>query len=180
LTGGLFAVLFLIVLSAAARAENTYHFPTLPPDAKLPGAATCAAAASDGNPWEPRPANFAANHRVPTYVELTGFHLAPIKGSFTRTADFVRVDGNFTGTTDQILRWAACKWGIDEDVVRAEAVVESHWRQDDVGDVSHDAPECPPGAWFPGAWNGTSCQQSYGIMQVKFKDYGGWLPKDST
>ena len=29
-----------------------------------------------------------------------------------------RVTGNFTGTTDMILQWAACKWGIDEDIVR--------------------------------------------------------------
>jgi O-Antigen ligase len=181
LTGSVLAALFLIAAPAAARAQSTYHFPTLPPHAALPSAATCAAAASNGNPWEPRPANFTANHRVPTYVELVGFHLAPIKGSFTRIADFVRVDGNFTGTTDQILRWGACKWGIDEDVVRAEAVVESHWRQDDVGDVSHDISICPPGTGFPGAWDGSSCQQSYGIMQVKFRDYGGWpLPKDST
>ena len=40
---------------------------------------------------------------------------------------FQGVSGNFYGTTDMILRWAACKWGIDEDVVRAEAVEESSW-----------------------------------------------------
>ena len=26
-----------------------------------------------------------------------------------------RVDGDFAGTTDQIIQWAACKWGIDEE-----------------------------------------------------------------
>jgi hypothetical protein len=43
------------------------------------------------------------------------------------------VDGNFTGTTDEIIQWAAYKWGLDEDVLRAVAVVESWWRQSTVG-----------------------------------------------
>jgi hypothetical protein len=28
-------------------------------------------------------------------------------------ANFARVDGNFSGTTGEILEWAACKWGRD-------------------------------------------------------------------
>jgi autotransporter family porin len=36
-----------------------------------------------------------------------------------------RVTGNFTGTTDEIIQWAAHKWGIDEDVVRSVATAES-------------------------------------------------------
>ena len=55
------------------------------------------------------------------------------------------VDGHFTGTTDEILEWAAHKWGLDEDWVKAEAVRESSWLQSTVGD------------------NG----DSYGILQVK-------------
>ena len=31
-----------------------------------------------------------------------------------------RISGNFTGTTDEILRWGACKWGFEEDFVRAQ------------------------------------------------------------
>ena len=42
--------------------------------------------------------------------------------------------GNFTGTTDEILQWAACKWGIDEDIVRAQIAKESYWTMDAVGD----------------------------------------------
>ena len=34
---------------------------------------------------------------------------------------FNLVDGDFAGTTDQLIQWAACKWGIDEDIVRAPA-----------------------------------------------------------
>ncbi len=181
LSGGVLVVLALITLPSVARAQSTYHFPTLAPHAALPSGAKCAVAASNGSSWEPRPGNSTANHTVPTFVDLVGLHLAPIKGSFAPISDFVRVDGRFTGTTDQILRWGACKWGVDEDVVRAEAVAESHWSQDDVGDVSHDTSLCPPGSGFPGAWDGASCQQSYGIMQIKFSNFGGWpLSKDST
>jgi len=46
-----------------------------------------------------------------------------------------RIDGNFTGTTDEIIRWGACKWGFDEDIVRAVAVNESYWRQSQLGDL---------------------------------------------
>ena len=44
-----------------------------------------------------------------------------------------RINGDFTGTTGEILRWAACKWGIDQDIVFAQAAVESWWRQDHAG-----------------------------------------------
>ena len=61
------------------------------------------------------------------------------------TQRLVRVTGNFTGTTDEILQWAACKWGIDEDLVRAQAAIESWWRQDTKGDWGTDPSRCPPG-----------------------------------
>jgi len=38
-----------------------------------------------------------------------------------------RVDGRFTGTTDEILQWAACKWGLPDNVFRADAAEESTW-----------------------------------------------------
>ena len=38
-------------------------------------------------------------------------------------------DGQFTGTTDEIFQWAACKWGLPDDVLRAIAVRESTWYQ---------------------------------------------------
>ncbi len=56
-----------------------------------------------------------------------------------------RVTGNFTGTTDEIIQWAACKWGFDENTLRAQAAKESYWSMLSVGD------------------NG----ESYGIMQVR-------------
>lgn len=40
-----------------------------------------------------------------------------------------RVSGQFTGTTDEIFQWAACKWGLSDNMLRAIAVRESTWYQ---------------------------------------------------
>jgi len=40
-----------------------------------------------------------------------------------------RIDGAFLGSTDETIQWAACKWGLDENDLRAKAYVESSWRQ---------------------------------------------------
>jgi hypothetical protein len=45
-----------------------------------------------------------------------------------------RATGNYVGTTDEILQWVACKWGIDVDWVRAQAALESRWEQTAIGD----------------------------------------------
>ena len=74
-----------------------------------------------------------------------------------------RITGNFTGTTNEILQWAACKWGIDVNIIRAEAVTESQWHQSQLGDNTTNQSLCPPGTW-----NGSSCYQSYGILQIKY------------
>jgi hypothetical protein len=38
-----------------------------------------------------------------------------------------RVAGQFTGRTDEIFQWAACKWGLPDNLLRAIAVRESTW-----------------------------------------------------
>ncbi len=78
--------------------------------------------------WEPRPENGAANHRVPKRRLLAGWR----KRSEMPYARFV--DGRFRGTTDEIIRWAAIKWGLPKNVLRAVAVVESWWQMSAVGD----------------------------------------------
>jgi len=79
-----------------------------------------------------------------------------------------RVDGQFTGTTKQILRWTACKWGIDEDLVFAQAAIESWWRQDTRGDYAADASACPPGHPLGADGKAGQCPQSYGILQNRY------------
>jgi hypothetical protein len=77
---------------------------------------------------EKRPDNTAANHRVPTAAQLRDFR---------RRSDMpnaARVTGHFTGTTDEILQWAAYKWHVSPDLFRAVATVESWWHMSTVGD----------------------------------------------
>lgn len=78
--------------------------------------------------WEPRPENTTYNHTMPGDSQLQSFYAADSWGSCGNPMRY-RVTGHFTGTTDEILQWASHKWGLDEDVLRAIAVVESWWRQ---------------------------------------------------
>lgn len=63
---------------------------------------------------------------------------------------------------DEILQRIACKWGIDEDIVRAEAATESYWYQCQLGDLTTKRSNCPPGTS-----NGEGCYRSYDILQLK-------------
>lgn len=98
-------------------------FTTLPVGAELPSSAQCAALVRPAT--EIRAENRAANQNrgnranANTRLDWPGFN---------------RVDGDFVGTTDEIIQWAACKWGIDEDIARAQVVKESWWRQSVIGD----------------------------------------------
>jgi len=142
------------------------RFDTLPPGAKLPSESECAARVRR-YAWEPRPDNAAANHRVPTAQQISQLANWGSAIGVDLRADTLRgqITGNFTGTTDEIIQWVACKWGIDEDIVRAEAVAESYWHQSQLGDWTTDQSLCPPGTW-----DGSGCYQSYGILQVKYID----------
>jgi autotransporter family porin len=103
------------------------------------------------------------NHR-------TGQHLGPafFQGDAPQANSQIapRVNGRFTGTTKEILRWAACKWGIDQDIVFAQAAVESWWRQTTHGDFGTDRSACPPGHRRLNAQG--QCPQSYGILQNRY------------
>lgn len=77
-----------------------------------------------------------------------------------------RVNGNFKGTTAEILRWAACKWGINENIVYAQAAVESWWRQTTKGDWETSG--CPPGHGPGVDGMAGKCPQSWGILQNRY------------
>jgi len=90
----------------------------------------------------------------------------------------------------------ACKWGIDEDIVRAQVATESTWRQPVMGDWSTRADHCAPGhgigvdelwlnhaphgpkyaagdtwgcigRWYAGQWHTPAAQMYIGIVQCK-------------
>ncbi|MGI9597453.1 MAG: hypothetical protein ACR2QK_14915, partial [Acidimicrobiales bacterium] len=50
-----------------------------------------------------------------------------------------RVDGDYTGSTDEIIQWGACKWGFDEDHIRAQVYAESSWFAGQWGDCGQGA-----------------------------------------
>jgi hypothetical protein len=137
---------------------------TLPPGSVLPSESTCAARIAPSS-FEPRPDNYAANHQVPTAAQIANLQPWNPSIGMDSKSDSLRkqITGNYTGTTDEILQWVACKWGIDVNIVRAEAVTESNWHQSQLGDYTTNQSLCPPGTW-----NGSSCYQSYGILQIKY------------
>ena len=141
-------------------------FRTLPPGAKLPSGAQCAR-------WvlaRPRRENKGANRG---YNQTTGQHVGAgffAAGDSPQAGRLLapRIDGDFTGTTSEILRWAACKWGINQNIVFAQAAVESWWQQDTKGDWGTDRTACPPGHGPGKDGKPGRCPQSYGILQNRF------------
>lgn len=162
----------------SSAGSSAYSFPLLAPGATLPSEAYCAAHIQRSS-WEPRPQNTAANQRVPSGAQLAALSVWGATMGLDPRADQLRqqMTGGFTGTTDEILQWVACKWGVPVDVVRAEAVIESSWLQSTQGDQTSDQSVCPPGTW-----NGGSCNQSYGILQIKYQyNTSAWpMSRDDT
>lgn len=86
--------------------------------------AACAAAITPSG--EKRPSNATANNTVPS--DPSSIQWNPDYKSWPAfVSDRNQVTGNFKGTTDEIIQWAACKWGLDVDVARADAWLESGW-----------------------------------------------------
>jgi hypothetical protein len=148
------------------------RFATLPPGAALPSGAQCATWV----PAHPYPENKGGNSGA---NRTTGHGIG---GAFFNGDDpransriVARVDGRFTGTTREILRWAACKWGVDEDLVLAQAAVESWWRQDTLGDWTSDASRCAPGRGLGVDGKAGQCPESFGILQNRYPyEQSGW------
>lgn len=153
--------------SDAPRAPslNSLSFRTLPPGAKLPSAAYCARRVRAAGGQETVPNNMGYNHTVGQRV---GPDLFPPGDSPDASLLAPLISGNFTGTTQQILEWAACKWGISQDVVFAQAAAESSWQQNDLGDFGGDSSLCPPGHGLGVDGLPGQCPQSYGILQTKY------------
>ena len=102
--------------------------------AGLPDDSACAAQVHRSS-WEPRSVNDKRNHTVPDAAAV--HHALAIRprdttGGYDPRWDtwlLPRVDGQFAGTTDEILQWAACKWGLPDNLLRSIAVRESTWYQ---------------------------------------------------
>ncbi len=72
--------------------------------------------------------NTVFNAYIPTEAQLSSFHTAA--ASFSSLSKYVDGrDGLNAPSTDDLIQWGACKWGIPTDWLRAEYVVESNWHQ---------------------------------------------------
>lgn len=174
--------------SPSATPSPGAYYTTLGYKAALPTEASCVAAVSASPTFERvagnTPFNIPPNGGTPVsfYSNPT-----PTKGDTQSVADFATVDGSFTGFTDDIIRVYACKWGIDENVVRAQGMTESDWNQGGAGDQQTSQSECvQPG--FAVLWNNTiaepddsvvscpnCCFQSWSLWQTKvYYEYTTW------
>ena len=136
-----------------------------------------AAAAADVTPTpENRPDNSASNAYMPEPSQLHAFY-----GTINNNGQTVvaanpydqYVTGHYAGTTDEIIQWAAWKWGIPADWLHAEYVAESHWNMSQLGDLTTVTPavysEYPPQARVAGT---DEVYQSMGITQIKWNPDG--------
>jgi autotransporter family porin len=159
------------------------RFGTLRAGATLPDDATCARLVR--RKAEQRPENATANARVTTPAEvakLGPWNLANMIFDEKALAFQDRISGAFAGTTDELIQWTACKWGFDEDHIRAEAFQQSGWIQAAKSDWTTSTADCAPNADTRTQNGTTECAQTYGMLQVVWKFHKSAWPmfRDST
>jgi hypothetical protein len=168
------AVIVVLVISAgvvvANRTSSNHgmvspvpvdgYFKTLPPGATLPSDAECAARVHRSL-WEPRSDNTKQNNTKPKQPVVLADD--PAYNDTFQAKYKPRVTGNFTGTTDEIIQWGACKWGLSDNMVRAQAVQESKWHQN----TESDSEPATNGHCAPHDTR-NPCPTSFGILQIKW------------
>jgi|SRR2546421_5645922 len=150
-----------------APVSSSGYFKLLPAGSALPSPTDCALAVHRSSS-KPRPKNQQWAIDYP-------FHVDPWSGVTTAWNDVRdRVTGDMAGfvdddgtppKTDEVIQFFACKWGLDDNWMRAEALVESTWRQRFAGDWTTNFSWCAPGA--PTRNGGAECAQSLGLTQIK-------------
>jgi autotransporter family porin len=179
--------------SIASAATTVLHFSTLPPHASLPSDAHCAAIIPSTP--ETIPGNAPFNRTAVSRAQLRAFAAEGYTfETLSSYAQYARITGDYIGSTDMIMRWAACKYGVDEDVVRGQAWQESYWRQWQTGDRRSTRPECVQSS-FTALWdseialtNGSvvscrsCCWTSWSAWQTKvYYEWKTWpMIRDST
>ena len=134
----------------------------------LPSEATCATKVRRST-WEPRPQNTRANYfNPPSSFIYHGYVIGH------PDAIWARVNGRAVGTTDELIQYYACKWGLSDNVMRAQSTVESNWFQDLKGASGRPVPNAGYGDYgaCPGGPYGPSGPGSLGILQIKWCVHG--------
>jgi hypothetical protein len=134
-------------------------------------------------PVEIRPGNSVANNTRgrPTRPELFN-----VDHSFRPYYD--KINGDYVGTTEQILQWAARKWGFDRlgypDLAKAMAVAESWWHQSAANPSgARGILQVHTGHWpdTDPAITSTAYNADYAMAVVRYLyDPGSWLRGGTT
>ncbi len=147
------------------------YFKTLPPGSKLPSGKRCAARIA---PVEVGAASRRTRRPMREVVHQ------PVSLPEQRTFNHAwqrkykpRITGNFHGTTDEIIQWASCKWGISDDLTRARAVKESHWAAAQPAATTSRV----PAAIARRSGSGNPCPTSFGLLQSKWYFRPGTYPR---
>ncbi len=133
--------------------------------------------------WEPRPDNAGPNHVMPDPAAVHhAFAARPVSGGGSADPRWdswllQRVDGHFTGTTDEIFQWAACKWGLSDDLLRAIAVRESTWYQYETYRSGRPVVDWGMGDMMPSGTTGASvyCKTLAGYGLDYQQDFGSGI-----
>ena len=174
--------------------EPVDYFATLPPGQVLPAGEECAQLVRAVP--ENVPENATYNNTTGVTVSGQTYLSRQLEAEHLEE----RIDGDFTGTTDEVIQWAACKWGFDEDLVRAQVYTESRWFAGWLGDCGETsqpetggdggcsstgllqvrAAQLPsvfhPGTW-PYAWESTAFNLDYSlaVLRACFEGLEPWL-----
>jgi hypothetical protein len=153
-----------------ARPQATWRAPGSPPLTDLE-AAMCVAPSGEN-----RSQNIESNAKAPTAAELAAF--ATARDAAGRTpAEYNRNFAHVSGaaaryglrSTDDLIEWAAYKWGVPEDLVRGQMVMESGWSMLQKGDRRDWAQ--PVADRYPAlaAIDADSVWESLGIAQIRWR-----------
>ena len=133
------------------------------------------AAARVGSRPENRSQNGSYNQRRPTDSELSRARTELRDDYFFPEASIAALTGNHSGSTDEVIQWAAHKWGVDEDTMRAVATLESWWNRNFINDYDGNPAGPTYGLFQPGSPGNPTVKTLLGASTAYNADYYGAL-----
>ncbi len=168
-------------------------------DATLPTVSQCLDRVHHST-WEPRPENNGGDGYADENHNISSLNIPDVDGIDSGAQRFYlnRIeavnDANIMGTTDELIQFFSCYWGVDDNSTRARAVIESSWDQDFNGDsgvswgllqVKDEAPRDrgsgPHNSTYPDVFMSTGNNLNYALAWIAGcyrGDMSGWIPDE--